>query len=312
MLGAFCTSAIGANDDHSDKSPFVPVGGANSPLPSPPPALVLSSTELNVGAFAVKIPTGSFTAPAGGAANYTVPGPIISFRGPDGVWRGHGYLETYPRLVSFVGTTDKTSAKLVYTFEQGKRYQVVLTARDGALILDETSDLGPRNVYVFDCYYDHWLPSSAFALGNDSKNHAFLYLPCYYDKPEVTVNPSSPAAAGVAVLSGEPAKKDIAGFVALGMDQWQNGDTMGIQLWQRRQLPGDPSSRHFLGPEAKSDSTPNPRTAPLMGQSLYEGHVTIELSLGTGTRRLAFIVSGKGATRETLIDGFKKTAGAQR
>jgi hypothetical protein len=310
VLAASCSIALA--DDPSPTPQLVPVGGANSPRPSPPPPLVLATTELSAGSFTVKVPTGSFAAPSGGAATYSVPGPIISFRGPDGVWRGHGYLETYPRLLSFEGKADATSASLVYTFEREKRYEVKLTAKDGVVILEEISDLGPRNVFVFDAYYDHWLPSSGFALSNDGKHHAFLYLPCYYDKPEVTINPSTPAAGAVAVLSEEPAKTDIAGFVALGMNQWKDGDTMGIQLWQRRQLPGDPSSRHFLGPETKSDSTPNPHTVPLMGQSLYEGHVTIELNLGTGTRRLAFIVTSKGPTRETVIDGFKKIAEAQR
>lgn len=291
---------------------LVPVGGANSPHPSPPHALILDSTELTAGSLTVKIPTGTFVAPPAGAANYSVPGPIISFRGPDELWRGHGYLETYPRLLKFEGVADKTSASLAYSFEQGKTYKVNITARDSAIILDETADLGPRNLFVFDCFYDRWLPASGFVLDRDIKHHAFFYLPCYYDKPEATINPASSRAGAIAVLSDEPSKSDIGGFVAMAMDQWKNSDTMGIQLWQRRQLPGNPSSRHFLGPETKSDSTPNPRTAPLMGRSLYEGHVTIELSLGTGTRRLAFVVSKKGDSRDTLIDGFKKLAEATR
>jgi hypothetical protein len=81
---------------------------------------------------------------------------------------------------------------------------------------------------------------------------------------------------------------------------------MGLQLWQRRQRPGDPASRHFLGPETKSDTTPNPRTAGMLGTSLYEGHVTIELSLGRGTRKLAFAVTPKGSPKDRLPEPFLK------
>ena len=81
---------------------------------------------------------------------------------------------------------------------------------------------------------------------------------------------------------------------------------MGIQLWQRRQRPGDPASRHFLGPETKSDATPNPRTAGMLGTSLYEGHVTIELNLGRGSRKLGFAAVAKGTPKEQLPAPFMR------
>lgn len=306
------------------------VGGANSPDPSPPPKLALETAEMSAGKFALKVPTGKFEAPKGGAANYTVPGPIVSFKGNDGVWRGHGYLETYPRLLKFTGTLSPwkengplgQTATLKYEFEGGKTYEVTVTTGAGVVTLAETSTLGPRNLWVFDCYYGGadgvqaaWTPASGFAVDATGKKHAFLYLPCFYDKPEATVNPAANKGKeadpyGVAVLSPDPAKKDLAGFFVTQLDQWKNADAMGIQLWQRRQLPSDPGSRHFLGPDTKSDSTPNPRTAGLMGKSLYEGHVTIELNLGIGTRYLKFAAPGKGVTKETLADEFKKAIGS--
>jgi hypothetical protein len=286
---------------------FAQVGGANSPAPSPPQKLILDTAEIKAAGFTVKVPTGEYTAPAGGAPNYSVPGPIIAFKGPDGVWRGHGYLETYPRLLSFKGQVTGEKAQLVYIFEDGKQYQVNLEARKGAILMEETANLGPRNLFVFDCYYGNWLPSSGFVLSGDLTKHAFLYLPCFYDKPEATLT-----NGGIAVVSADAGKKDVAGFWARDTGNWSGADTMSYRIWQHRQLPGDPASRHFLGPETKSDSTPNPRTAPLLGQSLYEGHVTIELSLGTGTRKLAFGVAGKGETKETLPEPFQKLAEANR
>ena len=291
----------------SSAAAYAQVGGANSPAPSPPQKLILDTAELATDGFTVKVPVGEYTAPAGGAANYSVPGPIIAFKGPDGVWRGHGYLETYPRLLAFKGQVADGKAQLTYTFEDGKKYQVALEAKNGAILMEETARLGPRNLYVLDCYYGDWLPASGFVLSGDLAKHAFLYLPCFYDKPEATLT-----NGGVAVVSADTGKKDVAGFWCRDAGKWTGADTMSLQIWQRRQLPGDPSSRHFLGPETKSDSTPNPRTASLLGQSLYEGHVTLEFALGTGTRKLAFGVAAKGATKETLPEPFQKLAEANR
>jgi hypothetical protein len=316
------------------KAAYPPVGGENSPKPAPPPKLVIETGVLSAGTFDLRVPTGTYAAPRGGAANCTVPGPIVAFKGPDGVWRGHGYLETYPRLLQFRGTIAKGAAELLYTFEKGRTYKVHLAVADGAVLIDETCNLGPRNLFVFDCAYGGWLPSSAFCLNLPGTNHAFLYLPCYYDRPEATINPASDRArpvvvaageekkarprrdeeipAAVAVFSAESGKNDVAGFWCRQAGAWKNGDRMGIQLWQRRQLPGDPASRHFLGPETKSDSTPNPRTAGMLGKSLYEGHVTIELSLGDGTRRLGFAACGKGGTRRSIPEAFRKLVRAHR
>ena len=113
---------------------------------------------------------------------------------------------------------------------------------------------------------------------------------------------------GAAVLSDDPASRDVVGFMAIDPLSWTDGASMGIQLWQRRQTPGDPGSRHFQAPETKSDSTPNPRTAPLLGPSLYEGHVTLELALGRGERRLAFIIADKGKEQAGIPDAFKAAA----
>jgi hypothetical protein len=295
----------------------------NSPKPGDPPKLVIDTAEMVIGdGLKIRIPTGEYTAPQGGAPLYQVPGPIVAFRGVDGQWRGHGYLETYPRLLKFKGTLTEGQnvrvAKLEYTFEKGKTYEVRLTARgNGAVAMDETCDLGPRNLFVFDCYYN-WQPTSAFVTNLPGTTHAFLYLPCYYDKPEATINPAADLRkrqadrksipGGVAVLHPSADSRDVVALWcrSAALDKWENGRSMGLQLWQRRQLPGDPGSRHFLGPETKSDSTPNPRTADMLGKSLYEGHVTIELNLGEGSRRLGFAVVEKGSPKDKLPQPVKK------
>ncbi|MCC5828589.1 MAG: hypothetical protein JJU36_04000 [Phycisphaeraceae bacterium] len=309
-----------------------PVGGANSPPPSEPLPFVIDLAEIDAGGFQIQVPTGRYQAPPGGAPNYRVPGPIAAFRGPDGVWRGRGYLETYPRLQAFSGSHERrgteTIVTLDYRFEDDRRYQVEMVVGGGMVRMSEQAQLGPRNLFVMDFYY-RWQPSVAFAINRTAEHHAFLYLPCYYDKPEVTIRPPllipndlvdedegilppDRQPSGVAILSRDSEQRDIAGFWMRQVDQWEGRDSMGMQLWQRRQLPGEPASRHFVGPETKSDSTPNPRTAAMLGPSLYEGHVTAEFSLGTGTRQMAFTVVAKPEEHDQMPEPFKQRAAAHR
>lgn len=327
VCGLFAAIAL-AGTPKGDLPLVPPIGGENSPRTSPPPKLVIGLAELNAGPFAVKVPTGSYAATKGGTPNYTVPGPIAAFKAADGAWRGHGYLETLPRLVKFEGSVKGNSAELAYSFQEAKSYKVKLTAANGAVLLEEQSDLGPRNVFVFDCTYGEWDAAAAFTVNLAGTNHAFLYMPCYYDRTEVTINPAAAPAkpddpnkpagkaedrpGAAAVLSAEPAKKDVAGFWCRDAANWKNGDQMTLQLWQHRQLPGDPASRHFLGPETKSDSTPNPRTAGMLGKSLYEGHVTIELSLGVGTRKVGFAATAKPDKKAEIAEAFKRVMSANK
>jgi hypothetical protein len=327
VLGLLASAAL-AGTPKGDLPLVPPIGGENSPRTSPPPKLAIALAELSAGAFAVRAPSGSYLAPKGGAPNYTIPGPIAAFKGADGVWRGHGYLETLPRLLKFEGSLKANTVEMVYTFQEGKSYKAKLTAANGAILLEEESNLGPRNLYVFDCTYGDWEAAAAFAVNLAGTNHAFLYMPCYYDRTEVTINPAAapakpadpnrPAArpedrpGAAAVLSADAAKRDVAGFWCRDVANWKNGDQMSIQLWQHRQLPGDPGSRHFLGPETKSDSTPNPRTAGMLGKSLYEGHVTIEMSLGAGTRKLGFAALAKPEKKADIPEAFKRTMAANR
>lgn len=296
-----------AANDHSPPV-YEPVGGANAPTSTPPPSLVIETTEMQAEGFSLRVPSGVYDAPLGGAPNYRVPGPISAFKGPDGVWRGHGYLETHARLKSFRGSVATGGATLTYLFEDDGRYEVRIKINRGVVLLDEECNLGPRNTFVFDTYYG-WGPSSAFVADPEGSGTAFLYVPCHYDKLEACMTTSTnitPSLGAIAVLNPDDAMKDVVTFFLTVPKDWRNPAGMAVNLWQRRQLPGDPSSRHFLGPETKSDSTPNPRTAPLLGKSLYEGHVTIELSLGDGRRSIGFAAFGKPADKQSLPQRLKQ------
>ncbi len=312
-----CLAGLPAAGIEPDLSP----GGANAPEPVPPPALVIGCREFPLGEGAVRIPQGDYTAPDGGAPNYAVPAPIVAVRAPgEEVWRGHGYLETWSRLTAFSGGMQQDeegiwTATLVYTFEGGLTYEVELGVRvaDGHhwLSIAEKSTLGPRDRWVFDCYYA-WQPTAAFAVDASAAHHAFRYLPCHFDRPEASIlhralagpEPDPKAPVGVAVLSADPQAAAVLGLWARELDAWEDGDRLPVQLWQRRQLGGDPASRHFLGPETKSDGTPNPATAEMIGTSRYEGHVTIECAIGAGSRRLGLAVFARPEERAELPAAF--------
>ncbi len=254
------------------------------------------------------VPDGSHSFGQNGAALYSVPGPVAAFRGSDGIWRGRGYLETRLRLLNFTATTDDSGIRLLYKFENDKRYEAVLRVAHGVLLIDEVAGLGPRDLFVFDAFYN-WQPTSGFATSLNGDNVNYLYLPAYYDKPEFTFAPSGSISnnipGGAAFYHPEKDHSDVAGFFVRNLPEWQNADGMGFQLWQRRQLPGRPESRHFQAPETKSDSTPNPRTAPILGQSLYEGHLTLEFRLFDGSRHMAFMVTEKPDDQDDLSVNFR-------
>lgn len=295
----------------------IPPGGANAPAPTAAPAMAIPCSERVVGSWKVRLPWApAWKAPEGGVPEYRVPGPLAGVQGPDGHWRGHGYLETQARLIGFACRSEDMAGGdwrvvLDYAFEEGASYQAILSSQGSRLRLEETSALGNRDVYVFDCFYD-WQPTAGLVLGANG-NHAGLYLPCHYDRPEAAIEQFGLAGReaqpmGLAVFN--PQARDVLALWGIQGEAWQQADRMGIRLWQRRQIGNDYASRHVLGPETKSDGTPNPHTAKMIGTSRYEGHVTLELALGRGKRLSAWTMLTRPADLQTLPTLWKEAVHA--
>ena len=287
-----------------------PIGGANAPAPSDPAPYTIPLRELAGEGFAVRIPRGEHHFP-GGAALYVIPGPIAAVRGPDGVWRGRSYLETYRRLLHLRVEDRDDGADLHYLFEDERRYSVTLRLIGGHLHLHETADLGPRDVWVFDSFY-HWQPTAGLALSLCGQHHNALYLPAYYDQSPVKLAPQADGPAsqvgGLALRHGDPQQRDLLVVRAQEPGQWRNPGGMAVELWQRRQRPNDPGTRHFQAPETKADGSPNPHSVAMIGQSLYEGHNTIELRLFNGHRRLRWAMIDGAQTPEVLSAALQALA----
>lgn len=303
----------------------LPPGGANAPAPTPVQAQVLSVAELPFNGGMVRIPTGDWS---GATSGYTVQGPIAGFQErPDAPWRGAAYLETATAITAFSGShsanQDGWTAELTYTFADGGSYAVTLVAGGATIAMHERVQTRTPTSWVFDGYYN-WLPTAGFVVDQEAADQAFIYMPCHYDKAEAhilhdrlmtataeedgPVNVGKDAIAGLAVAGAASSNVDgdvtVAGFFARMPDAWVDGGRLGVALWQRRQLPAHPASRHFLGPETKSDGTPNPYAAEMIGTSAYEGHVTIEFALDGGERHLGFTMYRHEGSRATLVDAF--------
>lgn len=309
-------ACLGAEDNPFAKAPAppneIPPGGANAPAPSPRWPLAISTSDLVVGPnFSVRVPmAATWSPPASATSAYAIPAPIVAVRGVDGSWRGHGYLETLGRIKTFTAKKEDSGSdwtlSLDYHFDGGERYQALLIAHKGVLTLTEDAAMGLRDLWVFDTYYD-WQPTAGL-VQDWSGVVAGLYLPCHYDQPAVALDTKTKLSGpkGLGIFSPREKDRDLllVGSVPINLRQ----DLGSIQIWQRRQLAGDPASRHFLGSDTKSDGTPNPHTARMLGVSPYEGHVTLEFQLGKGFRHIAFQLIDRGTDLATLPQKLKDIA----
>lgn len=256
----------------------LPPGGANAPEPSELATIPATFSEIPCGSGALRFPVSVSIDQV--ATSYQIPGPIYQGAGADGVWRGNSYLEAVGQLTGFSHETTDGLHRLLYTFHDGATFQATLkpiTVGDHAAV--ELTEIwekpGQRALWVFDAYAQ-WQPTSAYLTNRDGSHFQFRYLPCHYDQLDATVQGTKAAqdltvAAGFTLLSANaPTQLTISGD---SFEEW--GDAR-MELWQRRQLANDPAGRHVQAPETKSDGTPNPSTATMIGQSSYEGHVTVE------------------------------------
>ncbi len=281
---------------------------ANAPVPAPRPTLATAAIELVGQGFAIRVPGADWQAKPG-QGEVLLPAPIIAVRStPQAPWLGCGYLDTASAATALKVEGRSDSVTLDYAFADGGHYRAVVTVRGALVLIDEIAQLGPRDAWVFDAFYD-WQPGAGIALARGAATANFLTLPCHYDRVEAAIlahQPGPQIPTGLAVLSAAEDRREILAVWAREAATWRNPGQLGIELWQRRQRGNDVRSRHVLGPDVKSDGTPNPRTAGLIGTSLYEGHVTLEFLLGVGERHLALAVVNRPDQRDGIIPALAK------
>ncbi len=288
-----------------------------SSRPSTQPAFAMTLLDIPCGAGAIRVPDGSKTFP-GGAAEFSIPGPIAQFKGPDGIWRGWGYLDTYPHVISVTASTkdvgDNHIVSIDYSFEGDAKYAVrmIVETKTGRVLIDEESTVGMRSWYVIDFTPDF----AANTLGLTRRDGVSVYrhLPCMLDRLQMRLgnepDPQVPAA-GFSIFNSDDAATDLFSIWSRKSDQWKNAAAMGFAVWEHRQLPGDPESRVSLGENFKADGTPNPRVADFTGKSVYKGHVCVEADLGAGSRHWGFLIGAKPAEKSHLSDALAHQIGSK-
>lgn len=279
-----------------------PPGGINAAPPVAPALHSLPWAELACGPGSVRVPSGSWSGTSDGGK--LLPAPIGAFRLGSGAWCGAGYIETYARCVSFTAAVTQVAAELTYRFDDGATWTARLAVVGNRLRIDEQSTLGPRDRWVFDAA-PGWSPAAGAIFTAAAAKCRFLTLPCHYDRMEGLVLPSGAAAgfAGLAVIG-----VDRPEMLLFSVDP---GDGPGVELWQHRQLGAETGSRQSLGPDTKSDGVNDPRTADLVGPSLWSGHVTVEFRLMSGKRTSWLSIAAKPAERADLPAAIAQAVGAK-
>ena len=284
---------------------LLPAVEANAPKPASAPTLATEAAELIGKGFSIRVPAADWQAKDG---DVLLPAPIMAVRVANGPWLGCGYLETAAQALSLKVERSPESAKLDYQFAGGGRWQVTVKIVGSIVTIDEVANMGPRDAWVFDTFYN-WNAEAGIALAPKGAFANFLYVPCHFDRVEATIlahTPGPQTPAGLAVLADSTQRREMIALWAREVPQWKNPEQLPVQLWQRRQRGNDVRSRHFVGPDTKSDGTPNPRTAALLGTSLYEGHVTLECLLGQGERRLALAILPQPDDRAAIVPAIAR------
>lgn len=233
------------------------------------------------------------------------PAAIQSVKGPDGLWRGRGYLDTYWRVKSYEAKVLAAGpvfveVQVTYKFEQDKTYVATLRliSQMDWMLVSEEMNLGPRCKFVFDC-------SSNFApdrLGMMSPGAMLSRDLNYFDdvlQARMVIWTQGAQlydfrdALGVYQQDGNA--RDFLGAFVYRPGEWTRAKVNFAEFWERRQIGDDFLTREELTREGKTDAMPSPLTAGLHGKSVYGGHFTWEFSLYDGRRQWGLTAIDKAA-----------------
>jgi hypothetical protein len=234
-----------------------------------------------------------------------VPAPIMAVKGPDGAWRGKGYLDTYWRVTSYESQVIEsgpifTDVRVTYRFEQNKSYVVnirLISKQDWALV-GEQMDLGPRNKFIFDCSVGFkpnqlaMLTPGAQALTRDLNFFDDILQARMAIFTQYTQLADFRDALGVCE-SGP--SRDFVGIFQYQPGHWSRPKVNFVEFWEHRQQGDNFLTREPLTTMGKADAFPNPDMPAFQGKSVYEGHFTWEFQLIDGHRQWCLTVVDKAA-----------------
>ena len=270
--------------------------GANAPRPSRPPQPLWLGPAL-----LPPLGTTRFDPPAD---SLSVPAPIRRLRTPDGREIGHGWLDTYERVVSLDCAIVEagplwTTARVRYTFDSGAVFTFEATAAEGEdfLCVREEAWLGPKARWVFALDAPSGLLPDGLDLADHTLHHTPRALHYLSDRLHARLHPWTQGTQISALREGfvahSSATGDAIGWFARTDPEWDGFKGTFLELRERRLLPGTPRSR---GGETDGDSfTYLPPDYPRPADSTAVPALCAEAFLTGGIRAYGLFVGDRSA-----------------
>lgn len=232
-----------------------------------------------------------------------VPAPIAAVRGPDGRWRGKGYLDTYWRVTSYKSELLETGplfadVRLTYHFEGKRTYQVTirLSSKADWACVSESMNLGPRNKFVFDCSVN-FQPDKLGLL--TARSDVLLRDLHYFDDIRQArfamfsqFSQLHDFRDGLGVCESG-SSRDFLGAFLYRPGQWTRPKVNFVEFWEHRQAGDDYLTRDRLTDFGKADAFASPEHEDMQGHSVYQGHFTWEFQLYDGRRQWGLSMTDK-------------------
>jgi hypothetical protein len=277
---------------------------APQPLPTDLKITTMGDTLLAVEneKMGVQVAAGEKTFPTP-ILSVQVPAPIAAVRGPDGLWRGKGYLDTYWRVTGYKSEVLEAGplfadVRTTYRFEGDRTYQVdirLVSKADWACV-SENMNLGPRNKFIFDCSVNFQpdklglLTARSDVLARDlnyvddirqARFALFTQFNQLYDFRD-----------GLGVYESGPSR-DFLGAFLYRPGQWTRAKVNFAEFWEHRQAGDDYLTRDRLTDFGKADAFVSPETDGMQGHSVHQGHFTWEFQLYDGRRQWGLSMTDK-------------------
>lgn len=218
--------------------PAAPTATASSPARPREPSGLPSIRVLATDQMAIRVPEGRIECvpPRTGR---DVPGPILGVRGPDGVWRGAGWVEGTAPVIAIDGGSEGDEYVVTYAFAQGGRAEIrfaIPETGDHLAVSEECSDC--TNTWVLS-FAEEFRADRVWAKPTEADEYTGLRR----------VRPTGQIRHGRLVfwsqfgrildlndrmgVFGGKAERDFVGFLRIHSDRWTRPGDNFLSLWER-------------------------------------------------------------------------------
>jgi hypothetical protein len=258
------------------------------------------------GKWAAELFLGEWRAEENALPSFEAPTPIRRMRIKDGPWRGSSFFDTRLPVRDISSVVLESGPLRIVTRFQARigpahSYTAHLTFDAGSdyIAVDEVFSCDSGDQIVWD-FSGADLPEQIHLL-NSTAGFATQSLHYFFDRRLARLaswNQYSQLhdfSDGYALTFSQ--NDDVIGCVALGGGDWDGNSHNFLEAWARRWLPGDPTSRRLVPPEAKADAAPSPEKIAARPANECEPHFSLEGWLHHGRRRFALVLTSREKLR---------------